>query len=141
MKIFQDFPFLRRIIGNHGGPLKKMRPINSRMEGLFTIQNIDAYLIMDTDGWRRELVPMTIDSISKFLSLVIRFDGFKFYKDYYPIGLAFFDRGLNAWVINPFTETLGRITPKDTLTIKYTLDHVEDYETYIPYEEIEYENL
>ena len=142
MKIFQDFPFLRRVIGDHGGPIKKVRPITSRMKGFLDAQDVDAYLVMDTEGWRREMVPLTIDEIdSQWSSLTLRFDGFRHCDDYRPIGLALFVRGLNAWIINPFlgSSIPECITTEHTLKAKYTLDRVGNYEEYLPYEDLEEE--
>lgn len=142
MKIFQDFPFLRQIVGDYGGDLKKVRPINSRMKGFLDFQDSDCYLVMDTEGWRRELAPLTIDTIDKWpLGVTLRFDGFRHYGDYKPIGLAFFDRGINAWVTNPFPQMPERVIPEYTLQVDYTLDRTGDDGTYFPYEDLEYENL
>jgi len=147
MNIFKQHPHLRRLIGNHGEPVVKCRPVNSRMASLFEDVTVDAYLIIDCDWWRRELVPVTVrtSSVHKVVGfpsidnkVEIAFDRLKLDFDYWMIGLAFFHAEMNAWTVNPFKERPEVVTPNDSLIVNYTLSFDPDMESYMPYEDYEF---
>jgi hypothetical protein len=147
MNIFEQHPNLRKMIGDHGTEVTKCRPVNSRMAGLFEDGTVEAYLIIDCDWWRRELIPITVrtSTINKVLlfpsidnKVQITFDSLKLDFDYWMIGLAFFAPVTNAWTVNPFAEWPEVVTPNDNLIVNYTLSFDPAMESYMPYEDYEF---
>lgn len=138
--VYRRYPFMRRLIGNHGDRVLKVRPVTSRLQKALGVLNIrESYVIMDLD-WRRELVPLSVSESRHLVGeSIIKFSELTADEECQPVGLIFYEKTCWAWICNDLY--CPKIKPEDTLTCTYKLEGYGLWQEYLPYEDIEYENL
>jgi hypothetical protein len=154
MKFHQDIDArLRFLIGDHGTPLTKTRPINRTMRRLLSAdtslnrEDFRSFIVIDVDGWRRELVEVELGRIDRRVAgdpyqrwMKLEFDSLWIDQLCMVWGLVLHYIPHDYWIVNPW---LGhpefRMTPNQTLVINYSLDNCYNYpdSVYQPWEDVE----
>lgn len=141
-------PKTRYLIGNYGEPVKKVRAITRTKRILLNeqqrIQDFTGFLIIDHEGWRRDLVTLTTRKIEHNENeLIVHFEPWISEAPCCPVGLALWCNQICSWSVLPVLDDDRRSlkhsfsVPGSDITMRYTLDRCELLESYIPYEDVE----
>lgn len=141
-------PKVRYMIGNYGEPVNKVRPIARTLRILLNeqqrIQDFTGFLIIDHEGWRRDLVTLTTQNIEHTEQrLIVKFERWVSESPCCPVGLAIWCNQISSWAVLPvldderYTLKNSFYVPGSGIALRYSIDRCEVLESYIPYEDVE----
>lgn len=142
-QVFEQYPKLRRMVGNFGDKLNKVRPINHKFEKWMEHDTdevtVKAWAIIDHEGWRRDLIPLEVESNELFLfSRTIMLEGPLVGCTGSAIGCVIYVPFM-GFVVCPFSKEPTSITEgSESLCLTYTLEYCgPELEPYLPSEDFD----